>query len=204
MTGAFDRARDVAAQGLALLEELGLVVEVARARQEAWRVELLAGDLDAAERHIRAAYDTLTALGEKYLLSTVAGLLAQTLYIRGGRLDEVGALGQLARELATEDDIDTQALWRCVEGKHLARRGAFVDAEVLVREAIEILDPTDAVLFKLGAQLDLAEVRRLSGLEATEALVVARGLAAEKQSPVLIAQVETLLAAAAREQLAST
>jgi hypothetical protein len=204
MTGAFERARELAEQGRALLEELGLAVEVARARQEAWRVEMLAGDVAGAERHIRAAYDALTALGEKYLLSTVAGLLAQTLYVRGGALDEIAALGQLARELATEDDVDTQALWRCVQGKHLARSGDVAGGELLVRQALELLEPTDAVLFKLGAQLDLAEVHGLAGPDATAALATARGLAAEKRSPVLVAQVDALRAAAAREPLAST
>ena len=66
----------------------------------------------------------LDQLGEKYFLSTVAGLLAQTLY-SSAAIDEVERLGQIAEELASDDDIDTQALWRCVRGKVLARLGSF-------------------------------------------------------------------------------
>ena len=44
----------------------------ARLGMEAASIERLAGDLDAAERELRSAYDALDAVGEKYVLSTVA------------------------------------------------------------------------------------------------------------------------------------
>ena len=53
MHGSFERARELAAHGRALLEELDLGVEVASARLEAWRVEMFAGDAEAAERQLR-------------------------------------------------------------------------------------------------------------------------------------------------------
>ena len=121
-------------------------MRVAYVAIEAWRVEMLAGDVVAAEAELRRGHDLLVSVGEKYLLSTVAGLLAQTLYILE-RFDEAVPLGQLARELASEDDVDTQALWRCVQAKLLAREGDFEQAELLVREALEILGSTDAALF---------------------------------------------------------
>jgi class 3 adenylate cyclase/tetratricopeptide (TPR) repeat protein len=197
MQGSFDRARELSARSRAVLEELGVGVE--ENALEAWRVEMLAGDVAAAERELRGGYDILVQMGEKYLLSTVAGLLGQTLYALG-RFDEVEELGLLSRELATDDDVDTQALWRCVLGKVRARQGAVAEGETLVREAIEILSKTDAVLLQYGARLDLAEVQRLAGgagLEAT--LVEARTLAEAKESPVMASAVETELAAAAAE-----
>jgi hypothetical protein len=66
-----------------------------------------------------------------------------------------------------------------------------------VREALEILEPTDAVLFRFGALLDLAEVRRLAGEDPTETLVEAKTLAAAKGSKVMAGAVETMLAAPA-------
>ena len=63
-----------------MLEELGIGVEVASVALEAWRVEMLAGDVETAEHELRRGYDLLQAVGEKYFLSTVAGLLGQTLY----------------------------------------------------------------------------------------------------------------------------
>jgi hypothetical protein len=95
----------------------------------------------------------------------------------------------MAKDLATDDDVDTQALWRCVQGKHLARSGAFAEAETLVREAIDVLEPTDALLFKFGAFLDLYEVQRLAGLDGEPALTEALRIAEAKGSPVLIGAV---------------
>ena len=198
MNGSYERARTLAGRGLSMLEELGLEVEVASARLESWRVEMFAGDVEAAERELRHAYDLLVAAGERYFLSTIAGLLGQTLYALE-RFDEVEPLCELARELATEDDVDTQALWRCVLGKLEAREGSFDEAERLIGEALEILAPTDAVLFEFGALLDLAEVRRLAGRDGVaDTLSAARDLASAKGSPVMTRAAEQLLGSFAR------
>ncbi len=191
MQGSTESGRALAARSREMLEELGLFAEVARVRQEAWRVEMLANDLVAAEREIRTAYDLLSQIGEKYLLSTVAGLLAQTLYALG-RLDEVDAPTTLSRELATDDDVDTQALWRCVSGKMSAQRGDVDAGEGLIREAIEILAPTDGVLFQYGALIDLAEVQRLAGRPDEQAATLrqARSLAEAKGSEVMAGAAE--------------
>jgi class 3 adenylate cyclase/tetratricopeptide (TPR) repeat protein len=196
MQGEFDRARELSRHGRTQLEELGLDMEVASVANEAWRVEMLAGDPAAAESELRHAYDLLTQAGEKYFLSTVAGLLAQTLYALE-RYDEAEPLCRLTAELAAADDVSTQALWRCVHGKLLARRGSFPEAEAAVREALEILEPTDHVLLTFGALLDLAEVQRLSGRDPREALERARDLASAKASPVMVATAESLMASAA-------
>ena len=50
-------------------------------------------------------------------------------------------------------------------GRSRARRGDVDKGEALVREALDILEPTDAVLLKFGALLDLAEVLRLGRRE---------------------------------------
>jgi class 3 adenylate cyclase/tetratricopeptide (TPR) repeat protein len=194
MDGSFGRARELAEQARAMLADLGLDVEVAGAGLEAWRVEMLAGDTATAERHLRGAYELLTRHGEKYFLSTIAGLLGQTLYALG-RFDEVESLGEQTRALATDDDIGTQALWRCVHAKVLARAGAFEEADALAREALQILEETDALPLKHGALLDLAEVQRLAGIDPAETLAAARDVARLKQSRVLDDAVSALATA---------
>jgi Flp pilus assembly protein TadD len=101
----------------------------------------------------------------------------------------------VAEELATEDDLDIQALSRCVRAKILAREGEFAAAETLVREALELLAPTDALLFKFSALLDLAEVYRLAERwpEARAALDEARDLVQPKGSPTMIRIVDEAL-----------
>jgi tetratricopeptide (TPR) repeat protein len=204
MQGDVEEGRELARRARHLLEELGLDVEVASATIEAWRVEMLAGDPAAAERELRHGYEILVALGEKYVLSTVSGLLAQTLDVLG-RCDEIESLSRLSRELASEDDVDAQALWRCVHAKTLARSGAFDEARELVGEALELLAATDAVVYRFGALLDLAEVLRLAGdpVGRQAALDEAVGLAERKGSAVMAAEARALAGSAVSPSVAS-
>ena len=204
MDGRFDEARERIARSVTILRELGLGVEIARTELDAWRVEMLAGDFEAAERVLRGASATLEAAGDKYLLSTVTGLLGMTVW-ELERYDEADRLSTQTMELTTEDDVDTQALWRCLRGRVLARQGAFDDAERHVREAVAILEPTDALLFKLDAFLDLAEVQRLAGRDAAarDALESALELAELKKSSILIGAVRGLLDRLAEQSVAT-
>ena len=55
-------------------------------------------------------------------------------------------------------------------------RGLADEAEALAREALEILAPTDAVLFNYGALLDLGEVLRPRGRDDDRAPALAEAL----------------------------
>jgi class 3 adenylate cyclase/tetratricopeptide (TPR) repeat protein len=193
LQGSFDQARSLASRALTMLDELGLDVTYAHMCLEAWRIEMLAGEPEAAERVLRDAAARLEAVGEKYLLSTVGGLLGQTL-CQLGRYDEAERFARAATELAADDDVDTQVLWRCLQGKLLAHRGELDEAERLVREAVELLAPTDALLFHHDALLDLAEVQLVAGRssEAGASLAEAASIAKRKGSAVLAAAAERL------------
>ena len=190
MQGSFDHARDLVARGRTLFEELDLDVEAARVDLEAWRVEMLAHDLNTAERRLRRAYEVLDAVGEKYLLSTVAGYLAQTLVERES-IEDAEVLVERTRELATDGDVETQALWRCVRGRTLARRGALDEAESTIRDGLALLEPTDATMMKLDGQLALGEVLSAADRqgEAREVYEMAKALAERKGSVVLLGTV---------------
>jgi hypothetical protein len=71
-----------------------------------------------------------------------------------------------------------------------------VAGESLIQEAMKILEPTDHVLLKYGALLDLAEIQRQAGGDPRAALEAAFELADEKASPVMAAAAAELLAAA--------
>ena len=196
--GDFDEARELIARAYAILEELDLPVELASAALEAWRVETFAGDLSRAEGELRRAHDMLVAVGERFVLCSITGLLGQTVYGLG-RLDEAAQLAEESKELASEDSLDDQALWRCLRAKLLAQEGSFDEAESLVGEAIRMLEPTDAALFQFGAYLDLAEVQGLAGREPqrTESFARARRIAEAKGSKVLAGAVDALSTAPA-------
>ena len=96
-----------------------------------------------------------------------------------------------SRELASDGDIATQALWRSVRGLILARTGALVEAEGLLREALAILEPTDAPVLRSEAYVDLGEVLVAAGRveEARAAYEAARALAEEKGGVVTLGAV---------------
>ena len=66
-----------------VFEELGLRVEAASMVLESSRAELLAGNAAGAERELRRGFNVLEELRERYLLSTLAGLLARALWAQG-------------------------------------------------------------------------------------------------------------------------
>ena len=160
MRGDFERARTLCSDGRAFLQELGRSVVAASTSQDSCTVEMLAGDPAAAERDLRRDYDALTEMGEAYLLSTIAGELARAVYAQG-RLDEADELTRLAEQYSAPDDVTSQALWRSVRAKVLARRSEPDGALPLAREAVAMLRTTDALVWQGNALADEAEVLRL-------------------------------------------
>jgi tetratricopeptide (TPR) repeat protein len=157
MAGEFDEARDLYRRSQASLAELGSGLASDSSSIDTSRVELLAGDLEAAERELRRDYDALAAIGETYFRSTMASYLAQVLWLRG---DPDGALrfSEIAEEIGDADDILTQVPWRSVRAKVLASRGDPEDARRLAREAVELAAGTSHTHLRAEALIDLAEV----------------------------------------------
>ena len=189
MRGEFALSRDLYDQSRRLFEELGLRVEAASMVLESSRAELLAGNAAGAERELRRGFNVLEELRERYLLSTLAGLLARALWAQG-RIGEAEDMTALAEEISDPDDIDAQVHWRSVQAKILATNGSTDDAEALARSAVELLEPTDAVVLQIEALIDLGETLNLLGRDGTAAAFDrAHRLATEKGSDVLVARV---------------
>ena len=162
MRGDFEEARRLYTEAQSMLAELGRTVLGSSTSLSSCGVERLAGDLAAAERELRRDYQSLTELGEKYLLSTVAGELARVLYEQM-RFDEAEEMSLHAQQLADADDVASQTLWRTVYAKVLARGGNKDGALILVGEAVDMLGRTDAVVAQAETLVDLAEVLRFAG-----------------------------------------
>ena len=147
----FDGARELYTRARAMFEELGLHVDASTLCLSSAHVELLAGNPEAAERELRRGYDHLAALGERYLLSSVAGLLAEAL-VDAGRFEEAEDAALATEELADESDIDAQSLWRTTRAKILARqRVARRGRGAGPRGTSSLLAPTDGVVTKVAA-----------------------------------------------------
>jgi hypothetical protein len=110
-------------------------------------------------------------------------------------LDEAEQLARRAQDEAAEDDIWSQVISRGTRAKVLALREAPVEAEVLAREAIKLVEETDALELHGRALLDLSEVLHYAG-RSSDAAISARqalGLFEAKGDVVLAGRARTVL-----------
>jgi class 3 adenylate cyclase/tetratricopeptide (TPR) repeat protein len=143
---AAERAREI---GFGADEQLGHL---------AWLVR----DFAAVDRHLEKWCEVVEDRGDFPVLSTYLpkrGLALCEL----GRFDEAEALAARGRELGTEEDVYTQALWRQVQARVLSTRGEHVEAERLAREAIDVADRGDILEGQGDCWCDLGEVLEAAG-----------------------------------------
>jgi class 3 adenylate cyclase/tetratricopeptide (TPR) repeat protein len=157
MQGRFDEARELAARSTAIYEEIGMPFSLATWSHWPGPVEMLAGDLEAAEQIFRSGYETLVSLGEKLNLSSIAISLAEALYLQG-RAEEAEQLTVVGEEASSHEDVWAQVAWRSARAKILAQRGVIADAERLAQEAVELIAEKDVLNMRGQALISLAEV----------------------------------------------
>jgi tetratricopeptide (TPR) repeat protein len=162
MRGDFPLARQLVAEGLETIAGLGFALRAAMSSQEAFYIEMLAGDLEAAERIARDAVATLERMGERGYLSSAAALLAHALADRG-ELDEAERFSRTSEDAAAADDAFSQVLWRSARAKIRARRGELAEAEALAREAVAVAERTDLLNTHGDTLADLGDVIALAG-----------------------------------------
>jgi tetratricopeptide (TPR) repeat protein len=192
MAGEFDEARELIAEGNAILADLGRLQQTASHHETL--VELLAGRPDEAERKLRPGYELLDAMGERLLLSMTAALLAQAVLAQG-RDHEAAELCRVSQQTAAQDDVATQVLWRGVSAQILVAHGDTDRAEALAREAVLLAEPTDQLMLHADALLHLALVLRHVGRddESRAAATRALDLNARKGNRVGVQRARSLL-----------
>jgi ATP/maltotriose-dependent transcriptional regulator MalT len=131
---------------------------------------------------------SLDQFGERGQRSTGAALLAEALY-RQDRLDEAEDMARRAEESTASGDIWTASIARGTLAKVLARRGD-PGAEVLARDAVDLLAQTDGFELRGGALLNLAEVLEATGKhdEALDSARAALALFEEEENLVVAAR----------------
>jgi predicted ATPase/class 3 adenylate cyclase len=171
MRGDFPLGRKLVAEGRQALSDLGFSLLVATSAQEAFYVEMLAGETAEALRIMRESYEALEPMGERSYLSTAAALLAHALCAQG-ELDEAEGFSRVSEGAAARDDAFSQVLWRAARAKIRARRRQPAEAEALAREAVARVEKTDLLNTQGDTLADLAEVFMLAGrrTDAAEAL----------------------------------
>jgi class 3 adenylate cyclase/tetratricopeptide (TPR) repeat protein len=170
MVGNFDDARRLIGLSNEIAEALGQPHAIAANLERLGIVEMRAGDPAAAERAYRRNYEILDEAGDEGHKSTAAGNLSLAL-CRLGRFDEAEQYAAIARSVAAEDDLASQATGRQAQALVLAARGEFEEAELLSRRAVELFADAECPDFEGDVRLDLARVLRMAGktAEAEEA-----------------------------------
>jgi ATP/maltotriose-dependent transcriptional regulator MalT len=194
MRGDFERARLLYRRSRHSLGEFGYLLPAALTSLASSVIELLAGDLTAAESELRGDYQRLEEMGERNYISTTAGLLADVLY-RQGRFDEAAEFAGICEHLASPDDVASQFLWRCVRGKLKARQGSVDEAESLLSTATALIETSDQLDLQGNGLLDFAEVRELAGAPAD-------GADLSEQAAVLFERKGNVVSALRARQLA--
>ena len=182
MSGDFATARRLYSEATAAFTEIGATLLAARTSLQSAAVEVLAGDLEAAERELRRDYETLERLDERYWRPTVAANLALVL-ARQERFDEALEFARIAEEMTPDDDVEGQALWRSAKALILSRTGEAEAAASASSAAVELLRQTDGVGQIADALLVYAEVldaegkaeERIAALREAAALYTSKG-----------------------------
>jgi class 3 adenylate cyclase/tetratricopeptide (TPR) repeat protein len=163
MLGRFEEAREILVEERTAQAERGRSILLASVLGfDFVELELLAGDYAAAVRAGVEGCRLFADLGERSYLSGASALLGQA-YYGLGELDEAETWAARSRELGASDDQLAQMLWRQVQAKVLARRGAADEAEQLAREAVAVGEQTDMLHFLALAYIDLGEVLEFVG-----------------------------------------
>lgn len=157
MRGDFPRARELYTRGRLMVEDLGPSVTAASTSTESSRVEMLAGDLAAAERELRRDLVALEAMDERYFRSTVAAMLAGVL-LEMGSFQDADAMCTTAESLTDEDDVNSEILWRSVRARLLARAGDQDAALAQAQRAVEIAASTVDIDLLGDAQVTFGDV----------------------------------------------
>ena len=195
MGGRFEAARQRIARSRALTGSLGLRWQTGIHGVLSGYIELLAGDPSAAERDLRAAYETCSETGDRWFLSILTVDLARVVYEQG-RYADAFALTEAFDDMPAPASPTWQIKRRDVRARLLARRGEMGEAELLAREAVTLAAQTDALGFHGDALMGLAEILRLAGRpeEALGALEEAMRLYERKGNVVSAGKARALLA----------
>jgi tetratricopeptide (TPR) repeat protein len=198
MRGEFEEARSLYSRAEHIYGDLGLRLPLVAWTEIAGAVELLAGELVAAEAVLRRGSELLAAAGAS-AVSAFQGLLAVPVLAQG-RYEEAERLAAISEAAVRAENIEAQVLWRQTRARLDAHRGQLEAAIALAQAAVESAAQTDALNLRGDALLTLAEILRFAGKEeeAAEAASDALALYEQKGNAVSARKAASLMTALIR------
>jgi tetratricopeptide (TPR) repeat protein len=166
--GRFADARAAITRAQFAQTRCGAKIDSAFSTAQAGEIEMLAGDLAAAEAELKKGCEELRAMGEHGYLSSWLSVLAEVGYALG-RFGEAHRLTEEAEALAAAGDLDAHVRWRATRAKVLAQRGQFASARQLTGQAEALIAPTSWAELQAEILVAKAEVAKLAGAPAEAA-----------------------------------
>ncbi|CAN5600116.1 AAA family ATPase [soil metagenome] len=194
--GQFEEGRGLLLRAKMIAKELRLPWMLARIAGLRGELETLADNPQIAEQELREGCEILRAMGEKDRYYSLAAFLAEALY-RQGRIDEAERLADASFD-AGNGVVPTYR----VRARIAAKRGRHIEAESLVREAIERVSGAELPNERAAGLMDYAEILQLEGRfeEATQQLDKAMALYSQKGNIVAENKARTVLNQLATKQ----
>jgi tetratricopeptide (TPR) repeat protein len=167
-------AEEAAQEARELFSQAGVAWSLGRTLNLLGWIAVRRGDLLGAERHFREAVRLLKGIEDRGTLCESQRGLAELL-VKLGRLEEAEQLALESRTTVGPHDMTSRATTRMALGVVRAAQERDAEAEELLREALEILEPTDLALTRvvvLQALVDFLRARsREDEAEAYEAVL---------------------------------
>jgi ATP/maltotriose-dependent transcriptional regulator MalT len=164
MQGRFAEARLLYRTQREIYSELGLVHWEAGRTMNGAMVELFAGDAAAAERELRWGVETLEAVGERNVYSTITAFLAAACAANGD-YDDALRVADKSQEATVPGDIMNEIFIRLARARVFCDRGDLDHAETLAREALGWVEQTDMLAIHGDTLMNLADVLDAAGRE---------------------------------------
>jgi class 3 adenylate cyclase/tetratricopeptide (TPR) repeat protein len=196
MAGRFDEARESWEKSDRVLDDANMLISSRVSQLAAASARELAGDRAGAEQELiaRWQYFRATINGAPDTRALQAAHTLANLYCDWGRWEDADECLSFHRDVPLPINM---AAWRLAgEARVAAHRGEHVEAGVLIRRAVEMVDGADGLNARARMLLALAEVQRAAGqeAEADASAATALGLYEQKGN----------LAAAARARAGAT
>jgi DNA-binding SARP family transcriptional activator len=159
MVGEFEEARELNKRArLLFVERMRVRRPLMFLAQSNAAVELLTGDVAAAERELRTAMDLALEIGERDEISWAAARLSLVLRAEE-RSEEAANFAALGAQTAPSESVAAQALSRVAQAHGLAESGQRRAAEALAKQAVA-LAPSEMLNLRADLLVELAEVLR--------------------------------------------
>jgi DNA-binding SARP family transcriptional activator/tetratricopeptide (TPR) repeat protein len=159
MVGRFDEGRELNERARTIIVERMHVRRMLRfVAQADATVEVLAGDVAAAESALRVALELTRESNERDPVSQIAARLA-TVVRAQGRLEEAASFALLSEEAAPSEGVEARALSLAATARSASDRGKHQEAEARAREAVSLV-PKEMLSLRADVLVELAEVLR--------------------------------------------